>query len=184
MDNQFVPLARLGRSQPQPVLLEPDAEARRAIAAEVGAQVLRKLRFEGVLRPEGKQDWRLEAKLGVTAVQPCVVTLEPVTTRIDVPVLRSYRADVADPDADEIEMPDDDTVEPLPATLDLLALITEAVALALPDYPRAPGVELGPAQFAAPGVAPMTDEDTKPLAGLAALRDKLLGSSEDDENKG
>ena len=49
----------------------------------------------------------------------------------------------------------------------------EALALALPDFPRAEGVELGPAVFTEPGATPMTDEAAKPLAGLADLRDRL-----------
>jgi hypothetical protein len=54
--------------------------------------------------------------------------------------------------------------------------MAEALALALPDYPRAPDAELEAGQFAAPGVAPMTDDEAKPLAGLAALRDRLRRS--------
>jgi hypothetical protein len=44
---------------------------------------VRKLRFIGTLEPEGAQDWRLTADLGATVVQPCVVTLAPVTTRLE-----------------------------------------------------------------------------------------------------
>ncbi|MCX8227096.1 MAG: DUF177 domain-containing protein, partial [Sulfitobacter sp.] len=35
------------------------------------------------------------------------------------------------------------------------------------------GAELGQAVYAEPGVAPMTDEDARPFAGLAQLREKL-----------
>jgi len=48
-----------------------------------------------------------------------------------------------------------------------------------------PGAALESAAFAAPGVAPMTDQDAKPLAGLAALRDRMAGgdrAEEDDED--
>ena len=48
-----------------------------------------------------------------------------------------------------------------------------ALALALPLYPRAEGADLAQAQFAGPGVTPMTDEDARPFAGLKDLRDKL-----------
>jgi len=143
---------------------------------------LRKVRLEGDLHPEGKRDWRLVARIGATMVQPCVVTLEPVTTRIDADLLRQYRAQLPDPSGDEMEMPEDDTIEPLPAQLDLRDLLVEGLSLHRPDYPRAEGVELGEAIFAAPGVAPMRDEDAKPLAGLAALRDKLANPENGGEN--
>lgn len=184
MTTEHLTLARLTRASPTTFAVEPDAATRAAIADTLDLRGLRKLRLTGALLPEGKADWRLEAKLGATAVQSCVVTLEPVTTRIDVDVLRSYRADMPDPVGDELEMPEDDTIEALPAALNLRDLMIEALALALPDYPRAEGVALGEAVFAPPGVAPLTDEDTRPLAGLAALRDKLAGGDKDPENEG
>jgi uncharacterized metal-binding protein YceD (DUF177 family) len=110
-------------------------------------------------------------------VQPCVVTAEPVTTRLDETVERRYLADLEEPTGEEAEMPEDDTLEPVPVVLDLSAVLAEALALALPIYPRAPGAALDEAVFAAPGIAPMTDQDAKPLAALAALRDRL---SDDD----
>ena len=45
----------------------------------------------------------------------------------------------------------------------------ESVALNLPQYPRKDGAELGQHVHAEPGTQPMTDEDTRPFAGLADL---------------
>lgn len=177
-----IPLARLGRAQDTDIALEPDAAARQRMADDLSVRSVRKLRFTGRLTAVGKYDWHLRARLGATVVQDCVVTLEPVTTRIDVDVARDYVADMPEPTVEDFEIPEGDTPEPLPRTLDLMALASEALALALPDYPRAQGVELGQAVFAAPGVAPMTDEDAKPLAGLAALRDKLAKDGDDPED--
>ena len=70
-------------------------------------------------------------------------------------------------------MPQDDTLDVLPETLDLTALMTEALALALPDYPRKDGADLGAATYAEDGIAPMTDEEVRPFAALKGLRDKL-----------
>ena len=178
-------LARLTRARDTEFEIAPDADTRGALATELDLTALRKLRFAGRLIAEGARDWRLEAVLGATVVQPCVVTAEPVTTRLDEPVTRRYLAEMPEPEAEEIEMPEDDTTEPLPTTLDLEAVMAEALALALPLYPRAPGAALDDATFAAPGVTPMTDEDARPLAGLAALRDKMAGgdkTGEDDES--
>lgn len=181
MDARVLHLSRMNRASDTDFALEPDVTERAQVAEEVDIIAVRKLRLKGSLQAQGKYDWHLSAKLGATVVQACVVTLEPVTTRIDVDVTRAYLTDVQEPDGDDWEMPEDDTIEPLPNQLDLGALMREALALALPDYPRAPGVELGKAIYTAPGVAPMTDEDTKPLAGLAALRDKLQEGGNDTE---
>ena len=142
-----------------------------ALAADLGVDGLRKVSLRGTLAPENRRDWRLEAVLGATVVQPCVVTLAPVTTRIDEPVLRRYLARMPDtPAGDEVEMPEDDSIEPLPETVDLEQVLAEALALALPLYPRAEGAELPPTAVTEPGKAPLTDADLNPFAALAALR--------------
>lgn len=184
MTTHILALARLGRASDTEFLVEPDANARKKIAEDLSLRGLRKLRLTGTLQAVGKYDWHLEARLGATAIQDCVVTLDPVTTRIDTDFTRSYVVDMPEPTVEDFEIPDDDTVEPLPQTLNLLDLMSEALALALPDYPRADGVALGTAIFAGPGVQPMSDEDAKPLAGLAALRDKLANGSGDPEKEG
>jgi uncharacterized metal-binding protein YceD (DUF177 family) len=163
----------------QEVLLTPDAEARAAIAAHLGIPAIRKLRFAGRLAPEGRRDWVLEATLGATVVQDCVITLAPVTTRIDEPVTRHYMADLPDigPAAGhaEVEMPEDDSLEPLPASLDLAEVMIEALSLALPPFPRAEGAALGEITVTEPGAVPLDAETVRPFAGLAGLKDRLGG---------
>lgn len=172
-DTTLFRLADLGTGAPTPFDLRPDAERMRALADTLGLDGLRKLRLAGKLTPEGRRDWRLEATLGATVVQPCVITLAPVTTRIDAPVTRTYTAAFAAPEAGETEMPEDDSAEPLPEAIDLMALLEEALALNLPLYPKAEGAELETANFAEPGITPMQDEDARPFAGLAGLRAQL-----------
>ncbi|WP_425100637.1 YceD family protein [Tropicibacter sp. S64] len=163
-------------------LIEPGAASREAIAGELGAEALRKLRFEGSLAPRGKSGWELKATLGATAVQSCIVTLEPVTTRIDTTVLRRFVPEehLGTPEVAgaETEMPEDDSLEPLGDVIDLEAVMIEALSLALPSYPRADGAALDEAVFAEDGTEPLRDADLKPFAGLAALRDKLQDKGE------
>jgi len=162
--------------------LRPNAAQLQAIAAELDLLNLRKLMFRGTIRAVGKRDWQLEGTLGATVIQPCAVTLEPVTTRIDEVVRRRYLADAAAlfPEGEEIEMPEDDSAEPLGPVIDPYAVMTEALALALPLWPRAEGAAIGSVTVTEPGQTPLTSEAMKPFAGLAGLRDQLAKPSDED----
>jgi uncharacterized metal-binding protein YceD (DUF177 family) len=170
LPRHIIRLSDPGQRQATRFELVPEAEDRAAIAAHLGVPGVRKLRFAGLLRPEGRQDWRLEADLGATVVQDSVVSLEPVTTRVDERVERRYLADPGEPEAEEAEMPEDDTIEALPQSLDLVEVLMEALALALPLYPRAEGEELGEVVVTETGTEPLTEERAKPFA---ALKDAL-----------
>jgi len=151
----------------------PDAETRTAMQARLGLSALRKLRLAGTLTPVGSGDWLLQATLGATVVQPCTVTLDPVTTRIDEPVTRRYLARFPTPTEAETEMPEDDTAEPLPEIVDLRALAEEALALALPAFPRAEGVAPLDIAAAPPGAAPLSEATRpSPFAALARMKDR------------
>lgn len=166
-------LADLVASRGTDFALTPGPEERAAIADALGIVGIRKLRFDGKLMPQDRKDWVLTGTLGATVVQDCVVTLAPVTTRIDETITRSYLAEMPEVTGAEVEMPEDDTIEPLPDMIDLYAVLIEALALALPLYPRADGAALEQAVFTEKGVAPLTDEAARPFAGLGALRDSL-----------
>ncbi len=170
-------VADLSQHSPTRFDLRPDSATCSALAEELGVLALRKLRFAGEIAAQGRRDWVLSASLGATVVQPCVVTLEPVTSRIDFDVRRLYVAHMPEIEEDEIEMPEDDSVEALGKIIDPGAVMAESLALALPQYPRKEGADLGAAVFAAPGVEPMTDEDARPFAGLAQLRESLKKDS-------
>lgn len=147
-----------------------EAEAA-AVARLMGARQIRKMRFQGVLTPLPASGWRLEGRLGATAIQTCVVSLDPVTTRIDQPVRRTWLPQTEPPPAEIVLTPGDDAdeVEPLGPTIDLGLVATEALALALPDYPRKPGAAIPP------GLQTEAEDDDspKPFAALAALKDRL-----------
>ncbi|MBE9476477.1 MAG: DUF177 domain-containing protein [Proteobacteria bacterium] len=145
-----------------------------AIADVLSAITVKKMRIQGKISPSGKKDWVLQAKVGATVVQTCVITLNPVQTRVDTPVTRKYVTDyVVNPDESVTEMTTDESIEPLVAEIDIAEIAIEAVALALPDYPKSHDAQLETAVFTEAGVTPMTDEDTKPFASLASLKDKL-----------
>ena len=157
--------------------MTPDANTLDEIGKRLDLLGLRRVRFIGQISPEGARDWHLTGRLGATVIQPCSTTLDPVTTRIDAAVERLYLADYAEPDGDDVEMPEDERQEPVPDTLDLLDLLEEALALNLPLYPRSDGAVLAQSTFTEPGKTALVDADLKPFAGLAALRDKLQDKS-------
>ena len=160
----------------------PDAKVRLEIMLALNLIELRKLRFSVEIEPMGKKGWHLSADLGATVVQACVVTTDPVMTRIDDVVARRFVVDWQRPEGgDEFEMPADDTIEELSDIIDIGEIMVEALALALPQYPKVKGAELSEAVFTQPGNVPMKDEDARPFAGLKALREGLTKNDETGE---
>lgn len=162
-------VAHLNPRSPTSFSLAPNAERCAAIAAELGLDGLSKLSFDGTIRAEGGDAWLLTGRLRARVTQPCVVTLKPVKTTLDETVERRYSPHVTPPEGEEVEMPDD-TLEPLGQFIDLAAVMIEELALALPEYPRAEGVE-----FAAAPDDPVPDT-RRPFEGL----DKLLRKPDAD----
>lgn len=157
-------VTQLNAAGTTPVELAPTADERAAIAADLGLSALPALRFRGKLRAIETGAWELTGTLDARVVQPCVVTLAPVETALSEQVHRVYSPHVAVPESDEAEMPDAD-LEPLGQSIDVGAVLVESLALALPEYPRAPGATLDEP------VADERDADEtrRPFAGLAQL---------------
>ncbi len=178
-------LRDLARAPVHAIDIRPAADEIEALRRALDLVALRKLSFRGELRALDDGDWALRAHLGATVVQPCVVTLEPVTTRLEEDVVRRFTATAeVHREGEAIEMPEDDTREALGTGIDPDAVMAEALALALPQYPRLPGASLassgagtgsgaGAGTGAASGTAPGADENDRPFSALAALRDKL-----------
>lgn len=150
----------------------PDDAARAQMAQALGLLDLPEFAFKGEMSPMGRADVVLRAELTGLVVQPCSITLAPVRSRVKDAVERHYRAEYIEAKGDEVEIPEDDA-DPLPEIIDVAAVALEALALALPLYPRAKGAEFGEAVFAAPGIEPLKSDDLKPFAGLAGLAERL-----------
>ncbi len=169
-------VGQLGGRQPQKIDLQPDTAQRQRIATMLGLETVKKFRFHAELRPLNTSDWELTGIMGATIVQPCAITLAPVTSRIDERVTRRFLADMPLPDAQELEMPEDDTAEALGPVIDISAIALEALALAIPAFPRAGDAKLsdqGQLEQTPPGAAPLPPQTHKPFAGLADLKEKL-----------
>lgn len=168
-------VTELSSARPTGFELRPGPEDLSRLAREMELIDLRKLSFSGRIEADGSRGWRLSGHLGATVVQPCSVTLAPVTTRIEEDVERRFLPDMSDDLPEEMEMPEDDTVEPLGNSIDAGAVMEEALALALPLYPRADGAETGEAVFTESGKEALKDEDLRPFAALKSLKSKLDG---------
>ena len=97
-----------------------------------------------------------------------------MTTRIDTPVLRRFLPQDTDGiEGTEVEIPEDENIDILGEIISPAAVLLEALALAIPDYPRVAGAEPAELQHSAPGIRAMQDADARPFAKLAAFRDKL-----------
>ncbi len=176
--------AALSDRKPTRFRLIPDAATRAAMAKALDVIAVNHFEFEGEITPSGRHDYRLTGTMQARVVQACIVTLAPVPVTLNEVVNRRYSADAAEPEGEEVEMMDD-TLDPMPEVLDVGDVALEALALALPLYPRAPGAALEEAVFSAPGNAPLTDSDLKPFAGLAGLKAQLAASKspeDPDEN--
>lgn len=150
--------------------LRPAPDACAVLASDLGIMRLRKVEFNGRLLPEGRHDWKLEGLLGATAIQECVVTGAPVTTRIDIPVERIFMRRMPVVAEEEVEIPEDDRLEPMGPVIDPGVVMAEALSLALPDYPRAPDAERTVTAEAAPeGAAPLREN---PFEILKTLKDR------------
>lgn len=174
----------LGRKKKTQFNFRLESAQLKALEKALDLSALRKVSFSGNIAPAGRRDWVLSAELGATAVQPCTITLEPVTTRVEADVTRRFVTELPDfsKEVEEDEfggtaMLEDDTLEPLGRTIDLWHILQEALALELPDYPRAEGAELGTLNVTEPGKTALDDADLKPFAGLADLKDKLVRKS-------
>jgi len=176
-NKQNLSVAGLNSKGATPFEVHPNAAQRKTIAKTLDLLELRKIRFVGQITPTGEADWSLTADLGATVVQACVVTLAPVNTRIDIKVSRLFVAQppVLDDTEEEIELLPGDDSEPLGSHIDLESVMTEALSLALPLYPKVEGANLETGTFTEDGKVPMSDEDARPFAALSALRDKLEG---------
>ena len=140
---------------------------------------IRKMRFTGAISPFDDDGWLLEGKLGVTVSQNCVVTLERVRTRLELDIRRIFTP-MATPDENEITLDasHNDELEPLGREIDLGLVAMEALALAIPEYPRIEGAELPESSFSPPDASDIEEEAPKAFAGLAALKEKLSNPDE------
>lgn len=170
-----IPVGRLSRGHAESFDISPHPDEIPEIARFMGLEALNALRFRGELVPVDKDGWRIDARLEAEIVQGCVVTLAPVTNRIDAPVTRSYvpEEEFALPAEIDINPEAEDDPDPYGRAIDPGALAMESLALLLDPYPHAPDAARGAFQATPPGAEPLPDGGPRPFAGLAVLKEKF-----------
>ena len=170
-----VPVRTRSRRQPLPFDLTAEPRDKPEIAEFFGLEALCSLGFRGEILPVGEDEWRVEGRLQAEVVQICVVTLAPVTNRIEEDVARTYvpEEEFSLPDEIDFDPESEDEPEPYGMSIDLGQLALESLSLALDPYPRAPGVPPIDVEATPPGAKPLSSEELKPFAKLAVLKEKF-----------
>ena len=170
----LVEIAKLSGIRTNKFDIRLNTEDRARLAEEAGVRLVAKLRFAGEIIAVPPGDWLLRAKLGATVVQPCVVTLNPVKTRMDSAVERRYSPIYATPAPGScVPIPDNENLEPIKEEIDLWEIICESLVLVLPLYPRCPDVGMEESALWSEPDRQEFDKPEKPFAILSEFRKQL-----------
>jgi uncharacterized metal-binding protein YceD (DUF177 family) len=145
--------------------LVPDEATRAAIARHVSVLALPVLRAQIKVIPAGKGGVLVEGDLEATVRQSCVVSLEAFDAELREAVTARFAPEAPAIAGPVVELGQDDPPEPLvDGAVDLAAVVTEFLALAIDPYPRKPG-----AVFVPP--AETKEPSASPFAALGKLKD-------------
>jgi hypothetical protein len=138
--------------------LVADEAARDAVAALIGLRALPQLRAALDVMRHGRDGLHVAGTVLARVGQTCVITLEPIENDIEAPVDLVFA-----PTREKTAATSTDAPEPLiNGTVDLGAVATEFLVLAVDPYPRKQGAVFEP--------PPTADTGAHPFAALAALK--------------
>ena len=156
--------------------VEADAEEREALARHLGLVSLERLEAGLLISPEDGMIG-VRGTLLAELTQSCVVTLEPVKTRIDASIQRLYGPDYTEGALDEdveLTLELDDPPDPITdGVIDLGIAVAEQLALEIDPFPKAPGANFGGFENEETG----REKGGGVFAALAGLKDKLAKKS-------
>lgn len=155
--------------------VEADAEEREALARHLGLVSLERLEARLLISPaDGKIG--VQGTLMAELTQSCVITLEPVESRIEASIQRLFGAngrEVAGDEDVELTLKSDDPPDPIiDGVIDLGVVVVEQLALEIDPFPRAPGADFGGFESEETG-----KEKGRAFAALAGFKDKLAKKS-------
>jgi uncharacterized metal-binding protein YceD (DUF177 family) len=158
--------------------LEANAEERARLAKRLDCEEIGCLTANlSIDYEKSKGDIRIEGRFHAEIVQPCVVTLAPVTATIDASLIRNFNIHLNDEDPDrEIDLnavEDDEPPEPVKdGIIDAGEAVAEQLALEMDPFPRAPGAEFTGVSGDSRRDSQGKDRDSGPFAALARLKER------------
>ncbi len=163
---------------PRPIRLNEIGDGTRERTIEATADeckaLARRFRLIALDRLEAKLHVILEAKswlvtgtLTADLAQACVATGEPVPEHVEAPFSVRFVQDLDSPEAEEIELSDEDCdlIQLDGEKIDLGETVAQSLALNLDPYPRAPDADETLRKL---GV--LSEEDAGPFAALKGLK--------------
>lgn len=144
---------------------EADAAEREALARRLGLLALERFAVSAKLRLGAGDLIRAKVTLDADVLQSCVVTLEPVASRVFEAFEATFAGgvDAAEEPEVEVDCGGEDPPEPIvDGRLELGELATQHLSLALDPYPRRPGAGLTAGEKE-------TDDGARPFAVLSKL---------------
>lgn len=124
-----------------------------------------------VRRLPGRPLVRVTGRFAAEVTQACVITLEPVTSRLEGSVARCYTLAPAAAEREVlVAVGEDEPPEPVPAGgIDLGEAVAEQLALEIEPYPRAEGARLEQVQW---GGSPDGEGRESPFQVLGSLKER------------
>ena len=148
--------------------LTAESDERSALSKRFGLRAIEFLNLKFKIKPLRRGNViRLRGKLYASVVQNCIVSLIPIKNTIQEEFEIIFREENH---IDRVECEDIDDLEPFfEDTIDLGEIGASELALAIDQYPRAPGIS---DNLMKPYLRKQDDLDSKPFGGLAALKRK------------
>ena len=152
-----------------------------SIAKNLDLLELKELSFLGQINCIKKVDLKLEATLTAVVTQECVVTLEPVHTKLVTDVERLFVKGWTDTIPSSTETKLETVKEMLTDKINLMTIIVEELSLELPAYPRVEKTTDFLRNLEKPSSKITDKTDHKPFAILSTLKEKM--QSKDGNNE-
>ncbi len=150
---------------------EATADERAAIASELGISECATLTARYTIAPRGEGCYLLSGKISARVIQPCIVTLDPVTQDFEeqIQIELCPAGEARDEAANEHDVLVETDTEPIEnEIIDVGRLVFECLSAGIDPYPRREGAEF---QWTDPKAA--ADKAAGgPFAALAKLKDK------------
>jgi len=135
------------KGQKTDLAISATAEEETALAKRFGVDGISNLKAQVTLTPFASGNKiALKAQFSADIAQTCVVTLEPLTNRIEGEFFTEFVQRAFSGDADEIDfaIDDDDPPEPIvEGRIEFGELIAQNLGLLIDPFPRAPGAVFG-----------------------------------------